>query len=153
VKYKIEKDWERIGLHDSHLSEIVLDHKTIFLKLDWGFLDNFNERDLLESIVFGRAELTLFEVRSQRFRQFTDDGMTPIEFSSELLARETWLVMTNECKLSDNSIELIITMTNDFRLYLEWTIEFKHGQLEWDDFIMHKNWLNGTESLPINSAV
>jgi hypothetical protein len=145
MKYQIINNFGRIGLHDSHFSNITFDKNCIAIKVDWGFLENFEEENILEPIVFDRAELFFNDVQSQTFKKFTNDNLAHIDFP-ESLFKNTWLIMTNELVNHANVFSMVITMTND-QEYLEWTIEFKSSMLTWGKYILHKNWLNGTEKL------
>jgi hypothetical protein len=146
MRHEILNNFTRMGLHDSHFSDIKIDTETISIKIDWGYLENYHEGNISEPIVFGDSVLTLFDIQSQVFLKLTDDKPIQIEMPDSIKAGN-WLINTNGTVDKDSLITMTFSMTNDFREYLEWTITFKHGRLTWDEFILHKNWLTGQESL------
>ncbi|MDY3319348.1 hypothetical protein PG637_07110 [Riemerella anatipestifer] len=145
MKYQITDKFSRIGLHDSHFSNISFDKDSIAINIDWGFLENFEEEKIREAIVFDEAELYFSGIKSQTFKKITNDNSIQIDFPNSL-CEDNWLIMTNECIDNINEFSMVITMTN-YEQYIEWIINFESGQLTWDKFILHKNWLNGQEKL------
>ena len=149
MKHQIETNFKRIGLHDSHFSEIKIEKGKIFIKIDWGFLENFKEENVFDAIVFDKADLCLFNIGMQTFKKLTDNGTVPT-LKPDDFETANWLVLTNEYSFADNYHIFKFNISNDFRLYLEWTVSFEKGRLEWDKFILHKNWLTGKETLDNN---
>jgi hypothetical protein len=143
--YEIEKGLGRIGLHDSHLSQIATDDGNLIIDVDWGYLKNFDEGNVSEPIVFDEAKLILRAINSQSFKKLTDNEtiptLRPIDFETDI-----WLVLTNEYLFIDDYHAFIFTLTNDTN-YLEWTVNFKEGRLKWNKYILYQNWLTGKETL------
>ncbi|WP_298115119.1 hypothetical protein [Flavobacterium sp.] len=145
MKYQIKTDYKRLGLHDSHLSEIKIENDKIFINLDWGFLENYSEDKTIEAIIFDKAKLNLDNIYNQSFKKYDEIGFVDIE-KPDNFELDEWLVMENKYQFNDNKHIFTLSITN-YSLYLQWTIVCINAELNWDKFILHKNWLTGEQSL------
>lgn len=152
MQHKINQDFGRIGLHDSNQLIKEYNSDRIVIDLDWGFLHNYTEGGIPEAIVIGPCILTFYEIISSTFINCIDDNTKeivdkPINFDDEY---ELILECTNNEYPTYNifTIECCANQWDEGDPYwIIWDIKYKRAEFIWDEFILHKNWLNGTEAL------
>lgn len=133
MKYRIATKFERVGLHDSFMSNINISGGDVLIDVDGGYLENYEEGEIFTAILFKAGRFVFSDVESHQYIRLNDFTRVVIDNSTSLTICD-WLIQFNEFEVQADRGKMIFTISNNFGEYLEWSFLFKQGNLTWAEF-------------------
>ena len=142
MTYQINKDINRLELHDSSVLIKYVIGDTLTIEFDWAKLTDFKEKGI-DSIIVGKCQLNLEKIISEEFYEEKFKGITSqIDYPVDFLQRID-IIGENESKT--NQILRIGCLYKDpiKNRWIDWILKFESFTFSWDNFVTYEDWMNG----------
>lgn len=147
MMFAIRENFERVEFGDAVIKSIVRHNGQLVINLTDAYLENFIENDIDKPISPEEPILTLNGIISERFSSspitnLNTDDLLPIDDPEAFLGNYHQVVSSTRVTTNKNVTQLSFAMIRDGNedvepYFIEWTIAFTDGKLEWDKYKLH----------------